>query len=107
MLGDEGPSISVPFLRDGTAAFGFMLDQDFNRSAPLAAIRAAAPEATVRFRDGRYASEAALAAQQADVAIVFTTQYQTEGFDVPAGQEALAKRAARACPERVISVVEE
>ena len=31
----------------------------------------------------------------------------TEGFDVPAGQEALAKRAARACPERVISVVEE
>ena len=29
-----------------------------------------------------------------------------EGFEVPAGQEALAKRAARACPERVISVVE-
>lgn len=26
--------------------------------------------------------------------------------DVPAGQEALARRAARACPERVISVVE-
>jgi ferredoxin len=31
----------------------------------------------------------------------------TEGFAVPEGQEALAKRAARACPERVISVVEE
>jgi ferredoxin len=30
-----------------------------------------------------------------------------EGFAVPEGQEALAKRAARACPERVISVVEE
>ena len=31
----------------------------------------------------------------------------TTGFDVPAGQEALARRAAKACPERVISVVEE
>jgi ferredoxin len=30
-----------------------------------------------------------------------------EGFDVPEGQEALAQRAARACPERVIKVVEE
>ena len=30
-----------------------------------------------------------------------------EGFDVPEGQEALARRAAKACPERVISVVED
>ena len=29
-----------------------------------------------------------------------------DGFDVPEGQEALASRDARACPERVISVVE-
>lgn len=30
-----------------------------------------------------------------------------DGFDVPEGQEALAQRGARACPERVIKVVEE
>ena len=30
----------------------------------------------------------------------------TEEFEVPEGQGAQAKRAARACPERVISVVE-
>ena len=30
-----------------------------------------------------------------------------EGFDVPAGDEAIARRAAKACPERVITVVEE
>ncbi len=30
-----------------------------------------------------------------------------EGFDVPAGQEAQARRGARACPERVIEVIEE
>jgi ferredoxin len=30
-----------------------------------------------------------------------------EGFDVPPEQETLARRAAKACPERVISVVED
>jgi ferredoxin len=30
-----------------------------------------------------------------------------DGFDVPEGQEALAQRGARACPERVIKVEEE
>lgn len=31
----------------------------------------------------------------------------SEGFDVPHGQEDLARRGARACPERVIEVVED
>lgn len=31
----------------------------------------------------------------------------TEGFAVPDGQEALARRGARACPERVIEIVED
>jgi ferredoxin len=31
----------------------------------------------------------------------------SEGFDVPQGEEVLAKRAARACPERIITVQEE
>jgi ferredoxin len=31
----------------------------------------------------------------------------TEGFDVPAGQESLAQRGARACPERIIFIIEE
>ena len=30
-----------------------------------------------------------------------------EGCDVPAGDEALARRAARACPERVIIVIDD
>jgi beta-glucosidase len=107
VLGDEGPSVTVPFNHDGTAAFAAMLDQAYNRSAPLAAIRAAAPEAAVRFRDGRYASEAALAASQADVAIVFATQYQTEGFDLPDltlpnGQDALIAAVAAANPNTIV-----
>lgn len=31
----------------------------------------------------------------------------TEGFDVPAGMEKLAKNGARACPERIIVVEED
>lgn len=31
----------------------------------------------------------------------------TEGFAVPEGQEAIARRGARACPERVIQVIGE
>lgn len=31
----------------------------------------------------------------------------TEGFEVPEGLEGIAKRGARACPERVIEVIEE
>ena len=31
----------------------------------------------------------------------------TTTFEVPAGQEALARRGARACPERALTVAEE
>ena len=30
-----------------------------------------------------------------------------EGFDVPPGQEELARRGAKACPERIIFVIED
>ncbi|KVN11097.1 MULTISPECIES: glycoside hydrolase family 3 protein [unclassified Burkholderia] len=53
------------------------------KSAPLAAIRAKAPHAAVSYLDGADANAAANAAAQADVAIVFATQWQTEGLDLP------------------------
>ncbi|UOB54780.1 glycoside hydrolase family 3 C-terminal domain-containing protein [Burkholderia pyrrocinia] len=52
------------------------------KSAPLAAIRAKAPNASVSYLDGTDANAAASAAAQADVAIVFATQWQTEGLDL-------------------------
>ncbi|HTN15604.1 MAG TPA: glycoside hydrolase family 3 C-terminal domain-containing protein [Sphingomonadaceae bacterium] len=107
VLGDEGPSISIPGVQDGNGSFAAMLGQDYNRSAPLASIRAAVPKATVKYRDGAYPAEAALAAAQADIAIVFATQYQTEGFDVPDlslpdGQDALIAAVARANPNTIV-----
>lgn len=108
VLGDKGPAASVPFLRDGNGPFALMLDQEFNRSVPVAAIRAAAGDgATVRYRDGRYPGEAAAAAAKADVAIVFANQYQTEGYDLPdlslpQGQDALIEAVAAANPNTIV-----
>jgi ferredoxin len=31
----------------------------------------------------------------------------TDGFEVPAGEDAKAARAARACPERIITIVDD
>ena len=53
-------------------------------SSPLAAIRAKAPGATVRFHDGSSASDAASLAAASDVAIVFATQWSSESLDRPA-----------------------
>lgn len=79
----------------------------FQSSAPLAAIRAQAPNATVTFNDGRYPSAAAALAKQSDVVIVFATQWTTEDEDVPdltlpAGQDDLIKALAAANPHTVV-----
>jgi len=52
------------------------------KSSPLTAIKAKAPSATVSYVDGTDANAAATAAAQADVAIVFATQWETEGADL-------------------------
>ncbi|WP_437836496.1 beta-glucosidase [Sorangium sp. So ce1153] len=53
------------------------------KSAPLAAIQAKARLATVTYFDGTDAEAAANAAENADVAIVFATQWETEALDLP------------------------
>jgi beta-glucosidase len=76
-------------------------------SAPLAAIRARAPQAEVIFDDGRYPAAAAELARSADVAIVFGTQWTGEAEDVPdlslpQGQDALVAAVAAANPRTVV-----
>jgi beta-glucosidase len=82
-------------------------NQTFHGTAPLAAIRALAPNAKVTFVDGRYPAEAAAAAAHADVAIVFATQWMAEGADVPdlslpGGQDATIAAVAAANPKTIV-----
>ena len=83
-------------------------------SPPLAAIRAEAPHATVRFDDGTNASRAASLAGSSTVAIVFVSQWASEGMDLPSlnftdvihstaiNQDALVNAVAAANPHTIV-----
>jgi beta-glucosidase len=78
----------------------------YDRSAPLDGIRNGVRGA-VSFNDGRSASAAAELAKRVDVAIVFATQWCTEGADLfdlalPNGQDALISAVAAANSNTVV-----
>jgi beta-glucosidase len=88
------------------------LDALFRRAfwfgpAPLDAIRERAGSAEVVFNDGRYPSAAAAMARDADVVVVFGTQWNGEGEDLsdlslPQGQDALIAAVTAANPRTVV-----
>jgi len=96
-----GRAMAIPLGGDG-ASLAF-----YDRSPPLAALRALAPGTAFSFSTGRYASEAAALAHRADVAIVFATQWLAEGKDapdlsLPDGQDALVDAVAAANPRTIV-----
>ena len=100
-----GPSVSLPMGGEGPLAK--YNNQTYHGTAPLAAIRALAPNAKVTFHDGRYPAEAIAAAKTADVTIVFATQWMAEGADVPdlslpGGQDALIAAVTTANPKTIV-----
>ena len=102
--GEDGPAVTVPI---AVGPSGSSASQQYHRSSPLAAIKAMAPAATISFRDGRYITDAVEAAKQADIAIVFATEWRTEGFDqpdlsLPDGQDQLIAAVAVANPNTIV-----
>jgi beta-glucosidase len=79
----------------------------YHRSVPLAAIRARASSATVRFNPGTDLAAAADLARSSDVAIVFALQPAAEGSDLkslalPGPQDALIEAVSSANPHTII-----
>lgn len=102
---EGGPAIIRPLTNNG--AFSMFNSEQYQQGAPLNAIRERKPEGSVRFRDGRYSSDAAALAAQTDVVIVFATQWMTEGLDVsdlglPLGQDQLIADIAAANPNTIV-----
>ncbi len=103
--GMGGAAVAIPMGGDGPfAAFN---SQQYHRSSPLKALKARAPGTKFSYRDGRYISDAVQAAKNADVAIVFATQWMTEGLDqpdlsLPNGQDALIAAVAAANPNTIV-----
>ena len=86
------------------AQFRFAL---YDPSSPLAAIKAAAPDAVVEYVDGTDPKLAADRAKGADAVIVFATQWMIEGYDakdlsLPDNQDALIAAVADANPKTVV-----
>jgi beta-glucosidase len=75
--------------------------------APLTELRERLPDAVIEFDPGMTPAEAALAARQADLAIVFAVRVEGEGFDnpdlsLPWGQDAVIAAVAAANPNTVV-----
>ncbi|KQV57337.1 MULTISPECIES: beta-glucosidase [unclassified Caulobacter] len=101
-----GNAAAVPVGGEGPlAAFA---SQVYHPSSPLKAIKAKlGKETMVRFSDGRYPSEAAALAKDADLAIVFVTQWMMESIDagdlsLPSGQDGLVAAVAAANPNTIV-----
>jgi beta-glucosidase len=99
----SGPALAIPttYAADDWQAMLLM------PGAPVKAIATRAPAAHISFYDGAYPDLAAAQARQADVAIVFATQWTSEGMDVPDlnlpnGQDALIAAVAAANPHTIV-----
>jgi beta-glucosidase len=79
----------------------------FDLSAPYKAVQLAAPQSEVSFDAGDFPADAADTARRADVAIVFVTRHESEGYDIPDlelpdGQNALIEAVAAANPHTIV-----
>jgi beta-glucosidase len=103
---EGGPAAIVP--SGGTGLLSSFIAEQYHRvTPPLDAIKAKAPGADVKFRNGFYIADAVLAAKDADVVIVFANQWQSEGYDqpdlsLPRGQDALIDAVASANPNTIV-----
>jgi beta-glucosidase len=102
--GEGGPAVLIPV---ATGSAGSSVAQQYHGSSPVDAIRALAPNATITFRDGSYITDAVEKARQAEVAIVFATEWRTEGHDqpdlsLPDGQDHLIAAVADANPNTIV-----
>jgi beta-glucosidase len=97
----SGPAVSLP-------ANGENRRMMLHPSSPLAAIKARLPkDARVRFDQGFSPTGAAAVARDADVVIVFASQWMSEGLDAPdlslqQGQDALIDAVASANPKTIV-----
>jgi beta-glucosidase len=99
----SGPALAIPttFAADEWQAI------ILHPGSPVKAIAARAPGAHVTFDNGAYPAFAAARAKDADVAIVFATQWTTEGLDVPdislpSAQDELIAAVAAANPHTIV-----
>lgn len=101
-----GWAASVP-VGGGEGSIGTWRIERWFAGAPLAALREVLPKARIGFDPGLYPQDAAALAARSDVAIVFVSKYEAEGFDspdlsLPGGQDAIVSAVAAANPNTIV-----
>jgi beta-glucosidase len=99
-----GVPIEIPLTSGAAMSF---VRVTYHNSSPLKAIRALAPGAQISYVDGKDPAAAAAAARDADIAVVFATQWATEAEDnrdiaLPDDQDALIDAVAAAQAKTVV-----
>ena len=97
------PTVAV----GGEGMMGPFSSMTFDPSSPLQAMRGLDKDAEFRFDTGRYVAAAVKLAKASDVAIVFATQWEMEGSDLPdlslpGNQDALIEAVAAANPHTIV-----
>jgi beta-glucosidase len=100
-----GYAATIPY--GGEGQMSSWRTERFSGVAPLAELAKRVPGAHVLYDPGLYPTSAARLAQRADVAIVFVTKFEVEGYDspdlaLPEGQDALIAAVAAANPNTVV-----
>jgi beta-glucosidase len=101
----NGATIKIPI--GGRGMMTLFRNEMFFPSSPLTAIQKAGPKTEVLFDAGNFPADAAALAASADVAVVFATRHELEGYDVPDlhlpnGQDALIDAVASANPHTIV-----
>jgi len=111
---DQVNPVGGPALLEGYPALPGWAQVVWDPSSPLNAIKALAPAANVQFNAGTDSSSAATLASSSNVAIVFVSQWESEGMDCPSlnftdlihstpiDQDALVSAVATANPNTIV-----
>jgi beta-glucosidase len=106
--------VGGPALTEGYPAVPGWSQVIWDPSSPMNAIKALAPGANVQFNDGTNSASAATLAASSTVAIVFVSQWESEGMDCPSlnftdvihatpiNQDALVSAVAAANPHTIV-----
>lgn len=103
----NGPVTRVPI--GGRGDFSVFRNAVYYPSSPLREIKRIAPRAEVLYDSGAHPVDAADLARSSDVAIVFVTRHELEGYDVPDmnlpyGQNELVAAVAAANPRTIVVI---
>jgi beta-glucosidase len=101
----NGQVVAVPVGGEGPAAS--MRREVYFGSSPLKELKKLLPNSNIVFDPGAYITAAADVAKQADIAIVFATRHESEGFDapdlsLPYGQDEIIEAVGAANPNTIV-----